>query len=137
MADKSRTIRQPPQFAASNIARLNRELYGYNDADALEEVGISLESMHMHDGRTMPLAWNDVQAAMFQNLYLHGGEAPLLRVPDTATEGYNQHHHTSEFDGGVIAGVGGIHDHRDNKHGGFAYAVFHPGTSVPMAPWED
>jgi hypothetical protein len=27
------------------------------------------------------------------------------------------------------------HDHRDNFNGGFAFAVFHPGTQVPQQPW--
>lgn len=27
------------------------------------------------------------------------------------------------------------HDHRDNSQGGFAFAVYHPGTSVPQMPW--
>jgi hypothetical protein len=28
-----------------------------------------------------------------------------------------------------------IHDHRDNYNGGFAFAVFHPGTALPQQPW--
>lgn len=27
------------------------------------------------------------------------------------------------------------HDHRDNFNGGFAFAVFHPGTDIPQMPW--
>jgi hypothetical protein len=27
------------------------------------------------------------------------------------------------------------HDHRDNNEGGFAFATFHPGTSIPAMPW--
>jgi hypothetical protein len=27
------------------------------------------------------------------------------------------------------------HDHRDNQHGGFAFAVYHPGTALPQQPW--
>ena len=27
------------------------------------------------------------------------------------------------------------HDHRDNYNGGFAFAVFHPGTAIPQQPW--
>jgi len=31
---------------------------------------------------------------------------------------------------------GGIHDHRDNITGkGFAFSVYHPGTSLPQQPW--
>lgn len=28
-----------------------------------------------------------------------------------------------------------IHDHRDNFNGGFAFAVYHPGTSLPQQKW--
>jgi hypothetical protein len=28
-----------------------------------------------------------------------------------------------------------VHDHRDNHHGGFAFAVLHPGTALPQMPW--
>jgi hypothetical protein len=29
-----------------------------------------------------------------------------------------------------------IHDHRDNvTGGGFAFAVYHPGTTLPQQPW--
>jgi hypothetical protein len=29
-----------------------------------------------------------------------------------------------------------LHDHRDNvTGGGFAFAVYHPGTSLPQQPW--
>lgn len=27
------------------------------------------------------------------------------------------------------------HDHRDNYTGGFAFAVYHPGTALPQQPW--
>ena len=27
------------------------------------------------------------------------------------------------------------HDHRDNFNGGFAFAVYHPGTALPHMPW--
>jgi len=27
------------------------------------------------------------------------------------------------------------HDHRDAANGGFAFAVYHPGTSLPQQPW--
>jgi hypothetical protein len=27
------------------------------------------------------------------------------------------------------------HDHRDNYNGGFAFACWHPGTSLPQQPW--
>jgi hypothetical protein len=28
-----------------------------------------------------------------------------------------------------------IHDHRDNNNGGFAFAIYHPGTGLPQMPW--
>lgn len=28
-----------------------------------------------------------------------------------------------------------VHDHRSNFHGGFAFATYHPGTSLPQMPW--
>lgn len=28
-----------------------------------------------------------------------------------------------------------LHDHRDNFNGGFAFAVYHPGTALPQRPW--
>lgn len=29
------------------------------------------------------------------------------------------------------------HDHRDNYNGGYAFAVFHPGTGLPQQPWAE
>ena len=39
--------------------------------------------------------------------------------------------------GSASAHQGGLppHDHRDNFNGGFAFAVYHPGTSLPQMPW--
>jgi hypothetical protein len=93
--------------------------------------------IHFHDGSDAPIAFNDVQAIKSYNDHFLNDGSPKMPVPDTPTEGYNQHHHTSEFDGGFIPGAQGIHDHRDNDHGGFAFAVFHPATDVPQAPWEN
>lgn len=28
-----------------------------------------------------------------------------------------------------------VHDHRDNFNGGYAFAVYHPGTALPQQPW--
>jgi len=28
-----------------------------------------------------------------------------------------------------------IHDHRDNAHGGMAFACYHPGTAIPQQPY--
>lgn len=86
--------------------------------------------LHFHDASSVPLAWNDIQAIRFYNEYYNAN----LPVPLVATEGYNQHGHTSDYDGGWIPGRG-LHDHRDNNNGGFAFAVFHPGTALPQQPW--
>ena len=99
----------------------------------MEKTSIMLSSLHRHDALEETIAWNDVQAILARNAL---AEIHQLEVPSEATEGYNQHHHTSEFDGGLIPGVRGMHDHRDNKNGGFAFAVFHPATQVPQMPWE-
>ncbi len=85
---------------------------------------------HFHDDSTNGISWNDVQAILMHN-ELSGEDLP---VPLMATEGYNQHGHTGPYDGGWIPGQG-IHDHRDNFHGGFSYAVYHPGTHLPSQPF--
>jgi hypothetical protein len=86
--------------------------------------------LHSHDDSQGQISWNNVQAILFYNE--HTGEN--IPVPLTATEGYNQHGHTGPYDGGYIPGMG-PHDHRDNFNGGFAFAVYHPGTSLPQMPW--
>ncbi len=91
---------------------------------------IAQDMLHFHDDSTCPIAWNDVQAVDLYN-EVTGANIPLPLLP---TEGYNQHGHTSQFDGGWIPGAG-PHDHRDNFNGGFAFAVYHPGTSLPQMPW--
>lgn len=60
---------------------------------------------------------------------------PYIAVPAAPTRGYNIHHHSSQFDGGLIFGAG-MHDHRSNAHGGFAYAVYAAATSVPVKAYE-
>jgi hypothetical protein len=88
-------------------------------------------TIHFHDDSQSGIAWNDVQAIIMHN-ELTGDDLP---VPLVASEGYNQHGHTGPFDGGWIPGMG-IHDHRDNvTGGGFAFAVYHPGTALPQQPW--
>jgi hypothetical protein len=86
--------------------------------------------VHFHDGSMTEIAWNDVEAIQMFN-ELTGDNIP---VPFTASEGYNQHGHTGAYDGGFIPGMG-PHDHRDNFNGGFAFACYHPGTSIPQQPW--
>ena len=91
---------------------------------------IPVSQLHFHDDEQSPIAWNDVQAVQYRNRYLRMG----MDVPNVATEGYNQHGHTSDMDGGYIPGMN-IHDHRDNFNGGYAFAVFHPGTALNQMPW--
>jgi hypothetical protein len=83
---------------------------------------------HFHDDSTNQIAWNDIQAILMYN----EATAEGVPVPLVASEGYNQHYHTSDFDGGFIPGMG-LHDHRDNVTGcGYTFAVWHPGTNLPQ-----
>lgn len=117
---------------ASKLMQAIKVVRGLSDSDL--EVLIAIASHnHFHDGIQSPIAWNDVQAINYYNEFANSDLK--LTVPTTVTEGYNQHHHTSEYDGGYLPGLG-VHDHRDNAHGGFAFAVFHPATAVPQLPWE-
>jgi len=88
--------------------------------------------LHFHDSSSTEIAWNDVQAISMFNAIT--GET--ITVPDAATQGFNRHYHTSEFDGGLVTGLG-PHDHRSNEpgHGGFAFSCYHPGTALPQMPW--
>lgn len=60
---------------------------------------------------------------------------PYIATPANPTIGWNRHGHTSPYDGGKLIGAG-MHDHRDNREGGFAYSVYHPGTSLPSHAYE-
>lgn len=86
--------------------------------------------LHFHDDSTHQIVWNNVQAIIAYN-ELTGDNVP---VPLMATEGYNDHGHTSKMDGGFLPGAG-VHDHRDNLNGGYCFSVYHPGTSLPQQPW--
>lgn len=97
------------------------------------------------------ICWNDLQyiarlnASIYQqnhttdkyNRALDGelDHIPYIAASSNPTQGYNVHHHTSEFDGGLVLG-GGMHDHRNNTNGGYAYSVYHPGTSLPAMAYE-
>lgn len=113
-----------------------RDVQGSTDEQLAEKLSTSISSMHFHDGSQSPIAWNDVQAILYWNKYVLRNKGALLQVPTTASEGYNQHHHTSEYDGGKIAGIMGVHNHMNNAHGGFCFACFHPGTDISQAKWE-
>ena len=93
---------------------------------------MDLSKVHFHDSSSTQIAFNDVQAIQYYNA-ISGDYVP---VPTQASEGYNKHYHASEFDGGLVVGLG-PHDHRSNDpaYGGFAFAVYHPGSAVPQMPW--
>ncbi|MEM8738089.1 MAG: hypothetical protein AAGG38_06375 [Planctomycetota bacterium] len=122
-------VRQIASQWASQIGNLVADYRGIPPEQRADQT-IPVSQLHFHDDAQAPIAWNNVQAAAFRNAYL--GER--MPIPLTASEGYNQHGHTSQFDGGFISGMG-PHDHRDNFNGGYAWAVYHPGTSVPQMPW--
>ena len=99
----------------------------------MEAWRMPLERVHCHDSSMGGIAWNDVQAIQLFNQMM-GENIP---VPEVASEGYNQHYHTSEYDGGLMLGTRGPHDHRsgDPNYGGYAFATWHPGTALPQQPW--
>lgn len=111
------------------------------------------KSIHFHTHNTGgEIAWNNLQITNFINSIIRNlnravpeelkdsdpnkSHIPYLAVPATPTVGFNIHHHTNEFDGGAIFGMG-LHDHRDNANGGFAYATYHPGTNLPKLSYEE
>lgn len=70
--------------------------------------------------------------------YYFNGKLPYIRPLDPdgyPQQAYNVHTHKNNFDGGFLAGAGN-HDHRGVGHGGFAFAVYHPGTSVPLRSYK-
>jgi hypothetical protein len=122
-------IQMNARQVASALVRVRAAAHG-KTLDQQQQTRIHAAQIHFHDDSTTQIAWNDVQAILMYNE--HTGEN--LPVPLMATEAYNVHHHTSEFDGGYIPGMG-PHDHRDNFNGGFCFSVYHPGTSLPQMPW--
>lgn len=125
-----------PEQLISGLIKAIKTLKGISDDEAIRLLLANCSWNHFHDGSQSGIAWNDVQAIEGYNDTVLANRHVKLAVPETATEGYNQHHHTSDYDGGVIPGLMGVHDHRDNDHGGFCYCVFHPSTAVPQLPWE-
>lgn len=94
------------------------------------------EYLHGH-GPGNPIVWNNVQEAKVYNAQISALKK-TAQDPDNLfykvtyaypTVGYNQHHHTSEFDGGLVYGAG-LHAHSGPSDAGFAFAVYHPGTSL-------
>lgn len=121
-----RQVLMTPKQLASSLMRIYFAAMGVS-AHEQARWQIDHSRLHFHDGSQAEIAWNDVQAVRQFN-ELTGLELP---IPAAATEAYNRHGHTSEYDGGYIPGSG-PHDHRDTLHGGFAFAVYHPGTDLPM-----
>jgi len=120
-----------PKQTASVIHQVINRLFD-RKFDQIEE-----SALHFHDGLETPIAWNDVQSLRNRLEYISRIDPDTVQgKPTVATEGYNQHYHKSEYDGGLLP-MAGPHDHRDNNNGGFAFAVFHPGTSVPQQIWEE
>jgi hypothetical protein len=118
-----------PQQAASALWQTYFLAHGFSEDDK-SEFGIPSSMVHFHGQEGYGIAWNDVMSTIMWNAAMNDS----LPVPLTATQGYNQHGHTGPYDGGWIAGRG-VHDHSNNFNGGFAFAVFHPGTSLPQQPW--
>ena len=123
-------VRYTAKQLASNLLRQIAAAHGASTED-MKRWRMDMSKIHFHDASQGEIAWNDVQAIQMYNA-IAGMSVP---VPDMATEGYNKHYHTSEYDGGMIIGMS-IHDHRDAVTGsGFAFAVFHPGTALPQMLW--
>jgi hypothetical protein len=118
---------------ASNLLQQLALAHG-TTAEEMKEWRANLSNiLHFHDASTTEIAWNDVQAISMFNA-ITGEDVP---VPDAATQGYNRHYHTSEFDGGILGGGGAPHDHRSNEpgYGGFCFSCYAPGVALPQMPW--
>jgi hypothetical protein len=124
-------VRYTAKQLASGFLKALAAANGISDEE-LRQWRLDLTKVHFHDKSQAEIAWNDVQAIQMFNAIM-GEDVPVPAMP---TEGSNQHYHTSEYDGGWIPGMG-PHDHRDGSpmYGGFAFAVYHPGTSLPQQPW--
>jgi hypothetical protein len=129
-------IRKHSQLLSSPLSVAIRAADDISDAYARDNVSMSLTLMHFHGGDSPEIAFNDVEAIQLSNTFTREGRIPL-KVPAYPTAAYNVHHHTSEYDGGVVS-TGGAHSHIDNKSGGFCFSIFAPsvGGGVPMADWE-
>lgn len=98
---------------------------------------MSVEKFPLYHGHGFanPIFWNNIQEVAYYNYYVklakHAEVNPdaifYLRTKKYPTMGYNQHTHINEFDGGLIYG-GGLHAHSNPNDGGYAFAVYHPGT---------
>lgn len=133
MSDKRICI--PASILASKMFAVMKSSYGWNDVKIKEDVNISPDVFHFHGGASSPIAWNDVQEINYYNQYCGG--LKKLNVPSFPSQGYNQHSHTSEYDGGVLPGITGNHSHASNRSGGLAFACFYPATGLPLSEWEE
>jgi len=121
-------------FLKSSPFAMIKKTYGWSDEQLNSDSSYPNSLFHFHGGTSPGISWNDVQEIMLINKY--AGLPIKIDVPLRPTEGYNQHGHTSEFDGGSLPGITGNHDHRNSMNGGFSYSVMYPSTGVPQADWE-
>ena len=121
-------IRFTAKQLASGLLRTIAAMQGTTAAEQ-QNWRMDIRNVHFHDASQSQIAFNDVQAIQMYNALT--GEN--LTVPDQASEGYNQHYHTSDFDGGFIGTA--AHNHYGPLNGGYAFAVFAPGTAVPQQPF--
>jgi len=118
------------QLASSLLQQI--AMASQHSSATMQRWRMDISKAHFHDDSSSQIAYNDVQAIELFNAIT--GEA--IPIPDMATQFYNAHYHSSNYDGGFLSGGGaGIHDHRDVLNGGFAFAVYHPGTALPQQPW--
>ena len=129
-----RQMKLPASVLASKALSVMKSHFGWSDSYINNRAGIPPSLFHFHGGAGSPIAWNDVQEVDFFNKY--AGLDSKLPVPAFPSVGYNQHSHTSEYDGGVLPGITGNHTHASSRSGGFAFAVFYPATGVPQSDWE-
>ena len=132
MAEKFIAI--PASILASKTLAVMKSHFGWSDTELSTMGAMPPSLLHFHGGAGAPIAWNDVQEVNYFNIYATPGRK--MPVPSFPTVGYNQHSHTSEYDGGVLPGITGNHTHASSRSGGFAFAVFYPATGVPQSDWE-
>ena len=129
-----RQMKLPASVLASKALEVMKSTLGISDSYINNRGGITPSSFHFHGGASAPIAWNDVQEIDFHNKYI--GLDKKLPVPSYPSVGYNQHSHTSEYDGGVLPGITGNHTHASARSGGLSFACFYPATGIPQADWE-
>jgi hypothetical protein len=116
----------PAEFLASNVFAAIKASYGFSDEKLANDASMPTNIFHYHGGMCPSIVWNDVQEIILINKY--SNLPKKIPIPSFPTDGYNQHSHTSEYDGGVLPTSGGK---------GFNFAVFYPATGVAQAEWGD